>query len=194
MKRINLLPKLKQQELSYERTLYSVTVAVVIATVILLIGVLVQFGVWTYLNRKTQASEAEIELLKATASKSENAEVKEKIQRANSQIIDFNNLMAKTPAWSEVMAAFVKNVPAGVKITAFEADAVKKEISIAGYSPTRDSVIDLYNNINADKDHFKNINYPLENVTQPTNVRFIFTFNIANGVLIKGEQPVEGAQ
>lgn len=194
MKRINLLPKLKQQELSYERTLYSVTVAVVIATVILLIGVLVQFGVWTYLNRKTQASEAEIELLKATASKSENAEVKEKIQRANSQIIDFNNLMAKTPAWSEVMAAFVKNVPAGVKITAFEADAVKKEISIAGYSPTRDSVIDLYNNINADKDHFKNINYPLENVTQPTNVRFIFTFNIANGVLIKGEQPVEGAE
>ncbi len=194
MKRINLLPRLKQQELSYERTLYSVTVAVVIATVILLIGVLVQFGVWTYLNRKTQASEAEIELLKATASKSENAEVKEKIQQANSQIIDFSNLMAKTPAWSEVMAAFVKNVPAGVKITAFEADAVKKEISIAGYSPTRDSVIDLYNNINADKDHFKNINYPLENVTQPTNVRFIFTFNIANGVLIKGEQPVEGAE
>ncbi len=194
MKRINLLPRLKQQELSYERTLYSVTVAVVIATVILLIGVLVQFGVWTYLNRKTQASEAEIELLKATASKSENAEVKEKIQQANSQIIDFSNLMAKTPAWSEVMAAFVKNVPAGVKITAFEADAVKKEISIAGYSPTRDAVIDLYNNINADKDHFKNINYPLENVTQPTNVRFIFTFNIANGVLIKGEQSVEGAE
>lgn len=191
MKRINLLPKLRQRELDHERTLYSVTVAVVIAIAIILLGVLVQFGVWTYLNRKIQASEVEIEQLKSIANKSENAVVKEKIQQANSQIIDFNNLSAKSPEWSVVLAAFVKNVPAGVRITSFEASAVKKQIDIAGYSPTRDAVIDLYNNINADKKHFKNINYPLENVTQPTDVRFIFTFNIADGVLIKGERPAE---
>ncbi len=191
MKRMNLLPKLKQRELEYERTLYSLTVAVVIATVILFIGVLVQFGVWTYLNNKIKASDAEIQELKNEANKSENATVKEEIKKVNAQIQDFTNLTAKTPQWSVVLAAFVKNVPNGVKITQFDADSVKKEVTISGYSPTRDLVIDLYNNINADKEHFKNINYPLENVTQPTNVRFYFTFSIADGVLIAGEATPE---
>lgn len=186
MKRINLLPKSKQQELVYERALYSVTVAIVIATVILLLGVLVQFGVWTYLNRKVQASAAEIEELKRVANKSENANVKEQIKAVNAKLNDFSNLTAKTPHWADVLAAFVKNVPEGVKITNFNADAEKNEVSINGFSPSRDLVIDLYNNINADKEHFQNINYPLENVTQPTNVQFNFTFSITDGVLIKG--------
>lgn len=189
MKRINLLPKLKQRELEYERTLYGITVAVIIATAILLLGILVQVGVWSYLNRKVSVSETEIESLKKLANKTENAEVKDQIKQVNSQIIDFTNLSGKTPEWSAVLSAFVKNVPEGVKITRFEADIATREIDIGGFSPSRDLVIDLYNNINADKDHFKDINYPLENVTQPTNVRFIFTFSIADGLLIKGEPP-----
>ncbi len=187
MKRINLLPKLKQRELNHERTLYSLAVALIAATVILLIGLLVQFGVWTYLNRKMKVSETEIEQLKAVANKSENSTIKEQIKQVNAQIQDFTNLTAKTPQWSVVLSAFVKNIPNGVKVTQFDGDAVKKEVTISGYSPSRDLVIDLYNNINADKEHFKNINYPLENVTQPTNVRFYFTFQLADGILIKGE-------
>lgn len=185
MKRINLLPRGKQHELSYERTLYSLTVAIVIAVVILVLGVVLQFGVWSYLNRKVVASTAEIEELKRVANKSENATVKEQIKKANSQITDFNSLAARTPQWSKVLTAFVANVPDGVKITNFTADTLKSEITIGGYSPTRDLVIDLYNNINADKDHFKNINYPLENVTKPTDVKFNFTFGIVDGVLVQ---------
>ncbi len=193
MKRINLLPKLKQRELSYERVFYGVKVAVALGAAIMLVGVLVQLGVWSYLNRKIKASDVQIAELKAVANKSENAVVKQQIQQANAQIIDFGNLSAKTPQWSKVMNAFVKNVPQGVMITTFDADTAKKQIDIAGFSPTRDLVIDLYNNINSDKEHFKNINYPLENVTQPTNVRFIFTFNIADGLLVEGESAPEVA-
>jgi Tfp pilus assembly protein PilN len=185
MKRLNLLPRPQQKELAYERVFYSVGVAAAIAVVILLLGVVVQFGVYTYLNRKIQASETQIEELKRIANKSENATVKEQIIHVNSQIQDFANLNNKTPQWSKVLAAFVKNVPAGVRIVQFEADTAKKEIKISGYSPTRDLVIDLYNNINSDKEHFKNINYPLENVTQPANVMFNFTFMVADGVLVK---------
>lgn len=185
MKRINLLPKTKQRELAFESVLYSVTVAIVIATVILLLGVLVQFGVWTYLNQRVSASAVEIEELKRVANKSENANVKEQIRAVNAKMSDFYSLTSKTPQWAGVLAAFVKNVPDGVKITQFNADAKLQQVTINGYSPSRDLVIDLYNNINADKEHFKNIDYPLENVTQPTNVQFHFTFFIADGVLIK---------
>lgn len=184
MKRINLLPKIKQRELAFEQTLYSVRVAVIFAVIILLFGVVVQFGVWVYLNRKIKFNEAQIEQYKLLANKSENASVKEQILKANSQITDFATLSAKTPKWSSVLAVFVHNVPIGVKIISFEANSAKQEINISGFSPSRDLVIDLYNNINADKEHFKNINYPLENVTRPNNVMFHFTFTIADGILI----------
>lgn len=159
--------------------------AVVVAVIVLLFGVVVQFGVWAYLNKKIHTSQAEIEQLKRVANKSENASVKEEIKHVNAEIQDFTDLTAQTPHWSRVLAAFVKNVPVNVNITQFDADAAKQEITISGFSPSRDLVIDLYNNINADKEHFKNINYPLENVTQPTDVRFNFTFSIADGVLVE---------
>lgn len=186
MKRINLLPKLKQQELSYERVFYSVARAAMAAVVILLLGVVVQIGVYIYLNGKVKSVAAEIEQLTRQANKTESVSVKQQIKAANAQITDFTTLSQKTPQWASVISAFIKDIPSGIKITQFEARAEKQEIIISGYSPTRDLVIDLYNNINTDKEHFKNINYPLANITQPTNVRFSFTFNVADGFLVKG--------
>jgi Tfp pilus assembly protein PilN len=186
MKRVNLLPKAKQQELVHEHILYSITVAVVCAVIIMLSAVVVQFGVWTYLDRKIKTTDAKIDQLKKVANKTENTALKQEIRLINSQIADFSQLIAKTPQWSGVIAAFVKHVPDGVIITQFDGQTIDKEITISGFSPSRDLVIDLYNNINGDKEHFSSINYPLENVAQPTNVRFTFTFIIADGVLVKG--------
>ncbi len=185
IKRINLLPKQRQRELAHERILYSISMMAVFGITILLLGVLVQVGVWVYLNQKVKANEVQVEQLKSIANKTENAAVKGQIIKANGVVTDFTNLSAKTPQWSAVLQAFVSNVPNGVKITQFDADATKKEVKIIGYSPSRDLVIDLYNNINADKEHFLNINYPLENVTQPTDVQFNFTFNIVDNLLVK---------
>ena len=185
MKRINLLPKSKQVELGFERVLYSVVVAVVVAILILLMAVVVQVGVYVYLDRKVSTVNEEIDQLKKLANKSENAEVKQQIRLVNAQIDDFTKLSEQTPQWAELLAALTKDIPESVKITQFDADTEKKEVSITGYSPTRDLVIELYNNINSDKVHFKNINYPLENVSQPTDVRFFFKFLVADNALIK---------
>ena len=188
MKRINLLPKLKQREISHEKVFYSVAVAVVIGVTILLLAVVAQFGVYLYLSSKVKSVDAEIEQLKRQANKTENADVKQRIKLANSQISDFTKLSSQTPQWADIISAFIKDIPQTVKITQFDANTEKQEIVISGYSPTRDLVIDLYNNLNSDKKYFKSINYPLENITQPTNVRFNFTFNVADGVLVRGDK------
>lgn len=185
MRKMNLLPKEKQRELAHERALHSVSVAIAIGILILAVGVLVQIGVGMYLNSKSHSIQSQIDQLKRIANKSENAVLKRQIQTVNAEIGDFNRLLTATPQWSIVLEAFVSDVPAGIRITEFDADLETKQVNISGYSPTRDLVIDLYNNISADKTHFKDINYPLENVTQPTNVRFSFTFTIADGVLVE---------
>jgi Tfp pilus assembly protein PilN len=184
MKRINLLPQNKQTELYYENLFHSVSVAVIIATIILLLGILVQVAAWVYMQRSEAAISAQVEQLKLQIDKTENAELKTQVKLINSQMVDFQNLINISPKWSKVLNAFAVLVPSEVKITEFNADVKKNQIDITGYSPTREQVIELYNNINADKENFKDINYPLENVAKPTDVQFNFTFFIQEGVLV----------
>ncbi len=184
MKRINLLPQNKQSELYYENLFHSVSVAAVIGTAILLLGILAQAGVWIYLQRSETKISAEVEVLKQQIDKSENAELKQEIKVINSQMVDFQNLNKISPQWSKVLESFARLVPEGVKITEFTAESKKGQIDISGYSPTREQVIELYNNINTDKTNFKDINYPLENVAKPTDVQFNFSFFIQDGILI----------
>ncbi len=183
MKRINLLPQHKQTDLYYEDLYHSVNSLVGLSVVILLLGIVVQVGVWVYLDRREASLETQITELQLVIDKSENAEVKQEIKQINSQMTDFNSLTIGAPKWSEVFKAFSGLVPNGVLITTFLSDANTGEVEISGFSPTREQVIELYNNINGDKEHFKNINYPLENVAKPTDVQFNFKFFIKEGVL-----------
>ncbi len=184
MKRINLLPKPKQNELIYEQIFHSVLVAVVIGICILLAGVAAQMAVWAYLDRSQVALIDDIDKLRRATDKTENAELKKQIQYVNSQMKDFEKLASQQPQWSKVLDAFASQIPEGVKISEFIANNADLEVDIAGYSPTRELVIELYNNINSDKEHFKDIDYPLENVAKPTDVQFHFTFHIQDGVLV----------
>lgn len=180
---MNLLPKPNQKELRYERLFHGVMVAIILSIVVLLSGIIVQLGVWTYLERSQANRLAGIEQLKQAIDKTEHAQQKEQIQLVNNQVADFLNLSALTPKWSEVIDDFAMQVPADVKISRITVDADTLKVDIAGFSPTRESVIALYNNINADKENFKDIDYPLENVAKPINVQFRFSFFINDGVL-----------
>lgn len=185
MKRINLLPQNKQTELYYENLFHGVFVANIIATVILLSGIVAQVGTHLYLNQKAQKVQDEVALLKLQVDKGENTEQKQKIKLINSQMLDYQNLADKTPRWSVVLTAFAKLVPDKVKISQFSTDTKTGKVSISGYSPTREKVIELYNNLNSDRDHFRDVTYPLENVAKPTDVQFNYDFFIQDGVLLK---------
>lgn len=184
MKRINLLPQHKQSDLYYEDLYHSVTTLVVLSIVILLLGVVAQVFVWIYLDRQEKVLTTEVVELQQQIDKSENAQVKQEIREINTLMTDFESLYLSTPQWSRVLKSFARLIPDGVLISSFVADSKTGEIEISGYSPTREQVIELYNNINGDKEHFKNINYPLENVAKPVDVQFNFSFFIQDGILI----------
>jgi len=185
MKHMNLLPKPKQQELHYEQLLHSVIVAIVISTVIMSLGIIAQLGVWTYFDRSQVTTMRSIKELTQAINKTENAELKKEIQLVNSQIKDFANLSTATPKWTVVLEAIAAQVPPDVTIARITADEKTGKIDIAGYSPTREQVIALYNNINSDQKHFKDIDYPLENVSKPTEVQFKYSFFIQDGILVE---------
>ena len=183
MKIVNLLPKYKQRELRFENYFHSVFVAGIVGIISLLLVVVIQFGINAYLQRQTTQLTTQIEQAKKLSNKQENAQLKTLVQDVNNKLKDYGDLVAASPAWSEALRAFAAQVPPGVKITLFSADTAKDQVDITGYAPARDQVIQLYNNIVADKDHFYDINYPLENVARPVNVDFHFTFFVQDKVL-----------
>jgi Tfp pilus assembly protein PilN len=183
MKIINLLPKTKQRELQYEALFHSIFTAAIFGFATLLLVGFLKVGLSVYLQRQQTAVSSQIEQTKKLSNKEENAELKVSIDGINSQLKDYQDLSKSSPLWSKALRYFSADVPEGVKITTFNADSLKKQVDIGGYAPTRDLAIQLYNKINEDKDHFRDIDYPLENVARAEDVDFHFTFFVQDSVL-----------
>lgn len=183
MRTVNLLPKIRQQELRYESILHSLRTVVTLTLISFAIVFLAQISTKYYLEAQSGVIKAEIADLQKQVDKKENAEIKNKIKKINDLIADYQNLVDSSPKWSNVIKAFVTLPPEGIKITSFGMDINKKTISITGKGVNREAVIQLYNNILQDSKNFYNINYPLENIVRPTDVSFHFSFNIRDTLL-----------
>jgi Tfp pilus assembly protein PilN len=183
MKTINLLPKSKQQDLRYELFFRSLIVFFQVSAITFLVVFAGQFLTRIYLSQALQNVNSQIESIKRLSNKEENTTLKNQIKLVNNQITDYKTLAEAAPHWSRVLKAFAADVPDGVQVVSFVADSSKKQITINGSGKTRDDIITLYNNINNDQTNFSNIDYPLENVSRPTNAPFHFTFTIRDTLL-----------
>jgi hypothetical protein len=176
MKVINLLPKKNQLEIRYEVMLRSLWVTVIFSILSFIVVFIAQFGTKLYLQLQASTLNAEIVQLQGQVNKQENAQVKTKIQQENNLITDYENLVTNSPKWSQLIKAFTPLPPPGVKISSFEVNPSNQGIEITGFAPTRELVIQLYNNILQDSKDFYGIDYPLENVVMPTNISFHYSF------------------
>jgi|SRR6185503_5151561 len=183
MKFVNLLPKFKQQEIVYETYFHSLIFFIELALVSLALLFVAQFGVRLFLDQQIRQHDRDITALHLIVDKQDNAELKKQITIVNGFVTDFSELDNMTPAWSKVLRAFATHIPDGVSIRALSTDYAKAEIEIRGVAETRDQVIQLHDNIERDTDNFLNIDYPLENISQPTDVNFHFTFSIQESLL-----------
>lgn len=184
MKVINLLPKALQKEIFYQDRLRLVVFFFTVSVITLGVTYLGLIGARLYLDQQSKKIDAQITQLKSAVSKQENAEIKTQISVINNQIADFQDLNLSTPTWSKVLTAFSKLVPPNVSVNSFVAVNTTSPVTVTGLARTREDVIALYNNLVKDTAHFANVDYPLENVAKPTNVRFRFSFDILPETLL----------
>lgn len=182
MKIINLLPKIRQQELHYEALFGRLTVVLWLAFFSFLLVLGAQLAVRLFLQQQSASVAAEISSLKSQVSRGENDQLKKTIKQYNDYISDFKNLSSQ-PKWSKVLEAFAALPPQDVGITSMSIDLKNKAVTIQGFAPTREKVIEFYNNIKADSGEFFGVDYPLENVAKPTDNIFHFTFYVQDRLL-----------
>lgn len=184
MKLINLLPKVRQQELVYEALLGRLIFVIWISVFSFAIVFATQYAAKLYLQKELQLVQLEVETVTKQNNKQDNAEIKNAIQQINNQILDYKNLIETSPKWSKVLKAFVKLPPEGIRVNSFSIDELTKRLSISGFSPTRELVLEFYKNIEADSKNFSGLEKYLENISKPTDINFHMVFNI-NPELLK---------
>jgi len=183
MKIINLLPKPRQQTLRDESVLHSLLKVITISVVSFVIVIGAQLAVKVYLQATAAGIRTDVERLRQQVSKQENAKVKSEVEAVNAVITNYRDVALVSPKWSKVVKAFAVLPPEEVTVSSFVIDFTKKSITINGISPTRELVIELYNNILNDSKEFYNIDYPLENVATPKDISYHFTFYIHEDLL-----------
>lgn len=183
MKRINLLPPAAQKDLRFQRWFASLRLWLMIVAATLLVTLAGQITAYIYLQYEKGILDERVEQLRSLSNQKENTEVKQQVAALNNNIADFSLLADTTPRWSKFLVAFAGMVPPGVKINSLVTDLTSKKVTIQGYSPTREDVILLYNNIKANEKNFFDIDYPLENISRASDVPFHFTFSIREDLL-----------
>lgn len=183
MKTINLLPKNRQKELFYEKVLSKILLVIWMTVFSFLIVVGIQLYSKFYMQSKLGAVKQEIEQLKIQVSKKENSETKDKLKALNALTADYKNLIASSPKWSKVIEAFAKLPPAGIRVSTFVVNNSSKVVTVSGFSPSRDSVIEFYEAILGDSENFYNVDYPLQHIIRAKDVSFSFSFNVKEDLL-----------
>lgn len=183
MKTINLLPKLRQKELYFEKVLSKILLVIWMTFFSFLVVVGIQLYSKYYIQSRLGAVKTEIESLKIQVSKKENAETKDKLKALNALTLDYKNLITTVPKWSRVIEAFSKLPPEGIRVGSFSVNNSSKVVTVSGFSPSRDLVIEFYNSIKADTQNFYNVDYPLQHIVKAKDVPFTFTFNVKEELL-----------
>lgn len=183
VKTINLLPKQRQSELVLRSWYRGLLHLYAFSTATFVLVALLFVGVGAYLRIADSSLKQEADALRQQSAKQENADLKKQIATVNNQITDYTGLATAVPRWSVLLKEFAEVVPEGVQIQNFNVDSTKRLVSVSGFAPTRELVIRLYDNIVQDAENFTGIDYPLENVTRPTNINFRFTFMVNEQVL-----------
>ncbi len=183
MKTINLLPKNRQEELFYANILYVLYRVIFVSFLCFFAVLFSQLATKVYLSRQAEDLKSQIELLKQKAGDRDITVLKQKILEVNQNISDYKTLATTLPKWSKVIARFSQMPPEGLLVNSMAIDVNRKTITITGFSPTRELVIELFEKIKADKEYFMDINYPFENVAKATEVSFHFTFSVKEEAL-----------
>jgi len=188
---INLLPpEIKRKNLLEKRkTIVSANLILFLLFSVLLLSTV--FSINFYLQIQTNRLKTQLANNEQTLERSENKEILDKIDLFNLSFEKLNAFYGQRIYISEILEKISQVFPDNVYLTNLsispdavledEGDGLKRligfKISIAGFSPTREEVIQLKENMEKEKS-FKEVFFPLSNWVKSTDVSFSLSFKI----------------
>lgn len=176
MLRMNLLP-IKQRKrikllIIYQNIVFSGLVLILLSLILIL--VLGSFLI--FLNFKFQGIEKEITIEQSRIIQTETVRsVERRIKELNKELKELKEAQAKESNVYSILDDISQNLLIGVEVHTLKIDRETGKISVTGYSSTRENLL-IIKEILETSDKYKNVDFPLANLTDPKDIDFIFSF------------------
>lgn len=189
---INLLPPLEKQKLFLEKKKRMVIILWILVLFFLICLVLILLSVRSYLKTQVDSQKALLEEAETEFNQSEIQFLQEKINVLNLSLTELSSFYQKKIYFSEIIEKISQTLPSKTYLTNLaiifspaelpsgkvsEGKLEKVNISLSGFAPTRESLLNFKKNLDQESD-FQEVYFPAANWVKSTDIDFYVTLQL----------------
>ena len=101
--------------------------------------------------------------------------IEKKVRTLNAEINNLDKLQQNQSKYYQIIFDISQNLLSGVRVQTLEIEKDTGKITITGFSSTREALLAIKNTLGSSS-KYKNIDFPLSNLTYPRDINFKFSF------------------
>lgn len=174
---INLLPPPYQEELKQKEGRKLILILGILFLVFLISLTLILFSAKLYIQGQLDSVKILVDLEEKTMQAAEIKDFKQKVNLTNQNILKLNEFYETQINPIDILEKVFGTLPEEITLTDFSWQKNNSQVSISGFSSTREALFNFKNNLEADKE-FAEIKFPPSNWIKPVDIDFNVTFKI----------------
>lgn len=180
---INLLPPENKKELLKEEQYKIVLILGIFVLLFLISFSLILFSIKIYVSSQLEAERVLLEQSQKEMKFSQIQELEGKVKSINQNLFKLDTFYQDQVALIKLFGEISEIFPSGVYLNTISVKSLEEKdnkflVSLSGFSPSRELLIELENNIETKKSFFKNPVLPQSVWTKPTDIDFSLNFEI----------------
>jgi uncharacterized membrane protein len=176
MIRLNLLPIEEKKKIKLEFLQCNIIFFGSFLVLLILILVLILSGSLIFLNFKLRSIGQETMLEQSKIVQTETVKsIEKKVKELNLQLTDLDKIIKNQSNFYNILLDIVPELLSKVDVYTIDIEKETKIIAITGYSATREN-LQLIKKTLESSTRYKNIDFPISNLTNPKDINFRFSF------------------
>jgi Tfp pilus assembly protein PilN len=174
---INLLPPQYQAELKQEENWKTVLILEIVFLIFLVSLILILFSIKIYLQGQVESLKVLVDLEEKTLQTFGISDWREKITLTNQKILKLETFYKTQVRATKILEEIFQVLPSEISLTALSWQKNISQVTLAGFSPSREILFGFKKNLEEKKD-FSQIYFPPSNWIKPVDIDFQVSFKI----------------
>jgi len=174
---INLLPSQEKEILRQEEEYKLVLILGILFFIFLICLILILLSIKIYFSGQLNVQEIILSQKEESFKKSRSQDLEEKILLFNQTFSELSSYYSERLSMVEISEKISQNLPYGVHLTNFNFDSETRQISLSGFSPSREILLEFKENLGKEE-NFQEIYFSPSSWVKPADIDFTATLRI----------------
>lgn len=176
MLRMNLLPARQRKKVRLEIAYQNIVFSGLILILLVLILMIFLGGFLIFLNFKYHSIEKKITIEQSRIIQTETVRgMERKVEELNKELMELKKTQSKQGNLYQVLENISQKLLLEVEVYSLEIDRETGKVTVTGHSATRENLLAIKGTLEISPE-YKNIDFPLSNLTDPKDIDFRFSF------------------